>query len=191
MESQIATLIRQIAQWGRDRNLTDPLNVKNQFNKLVSEFGEISNALIDNDEDEVMDGIGDSIVVCIILGEQLGRPIVESDLNVSDDKACTLFQGMATLGFLADHIAKNQTGEAQARNVLMANNVAGFAKLDGYSLVDCLSRAYNEIKDRKGVLYNGVFIKESDPRYESAKAELVARQLGQDSANQLNRPPEQ
>lgn len=34
------------------------------------------------------------------------------------------------------------------------------------TLDECLESAYNEIKDRKGVLWQGVFIKESDENYE-------------------------
>jgi len=32
----------------------------------------------------------------------------------------------------------------------------------GYSLEDCLSGAYDEIKDRRGRMINGVFVKEED-----------------------------
>ena len=32
----------------------------------------------------------------------------------------------------------------------------------GLSLLDCVEHSYNEIKDRKGKMVNGVFVKESD-----------------------------
>ena len=34
------------------------------------------------------------------------------------------------------------------------------ARLNGIDLLDCLELAYNEIKDRKGKMVNGVFVKE-------------------------------
>jgi hypothetical protein len=34
----------------------------------------------------------------------------------------------------------------------------------GVKIEDCIDSAYNEIKDRKGKLVNGVFIKESDAK---------------------------
>lgn len=40
--------------------------------------------------------------------------------------------------------------------------LVGLAKLCGTSIEECAEFAYNEIKDRKGEMRNGVFIKESD-----------------------------
>lgn len=36
------------------------------------------------------------------------------------------------------------------------------AQQNGMTLEECLTQAYNEIKDRKGKLINGVFLKEED-----------------------------
>lgn len=38
----------------------------------------------------------------------------------------------------------------------------GLAVLNGTSLRECLQVAYNDIKDRKGKMINGVFVKEQD-----------------------------
>ena len=38
----------------------------------------------------------------------------------------------------------------------------GLARLNGLSFEKCLEYAYNEIKDRKGEMRNGVFVKEQD-----------------------------
>jgi len=42
----------------------------------------------------------------------------------------------------------------------------------GYTLAHCLEHAYNEIKDRRGVMLDGVFIKEDDAAYANAVAIL-------------------
>ena len=76
------------------------------------------------------------------------------------------------MGLLADFIAKRQIGQALLELGLMANDLAEISCALGWPLDVCAEYAYNEIKDRKGVMYNGVFIKETDPRYESAAAEL-------------------
>ena len=44
----------------------------------------------------------------------------------------------------------------------------------GYTLEECVKIAYNDIKDRKGVMFNGVFIKESDPAYQDALDNIEA-----------------
>lgn len=36
------------------------------------------------------------------------------------------------------------------------------SRLLGYNLIDCVKKAYNEIKNRKGKVINGIFIKEED-----------------------------
>jgi NTP pyrophosphatase (non-canonical NTP hydrolase) len=192
-------LIEKVKQWGRDRNLTDPANLKNQFNKLVSEFGEIGEGIVNLNEDEVEDGCGDTMVVCIILAEQLLKPLTIHDFErnwkaeskIDNNYEFLLVIAQGWLGRLADNIGKGQNEQANENLRGFLSTIVSYAHIESSGLHPCLHRAYNEIKDRKGVLYHGVFIKESDPRYESARAELVARQLGQDSAYQLNRPPEQ
>lgn len=47
----------------------------------------------------------------------------------------------------------------------------------GLRIEDCIEMAYDEIKDRKGVMYNGAFIKESDARYEAILLEIAAGSL--------------
>ena len=186
-------LIEKVKQWGRDRNLTDPANLKNQFNKLVSEFGEIGEGVINLNEDEVEDGCGDTMVVCIILAEQLLKPLVLDDFErnwkgealIDSDSETLLIIGQGWLGRLADNVGKGQIEEANENLRGFLSTVVSYAHIETGGLYSCLGRAYNEIKDRKGVLYNGVFIKESDPRYESARAELGL------VPQSLNRPPEQ
>ena len=38
----------------------------------------------------------------------------------------------------------------------------GLAKLSGTNITECLEVAYNDIKDRKGEMVNGVYIKQKD-----------------------------
>lgn len=44
----------------------------------------------------------------------------------------------------------------------------------GLRIEDCISMAYDEIKDRTGVMYNGAFIKSTDDRYQAILAEIDA-----------------
>jgi len=44
--------------------------------------------------------------------------------------------------------------------------LAMIAGIEGVSIEQCLAHAYNDIKDRKGVMFNGVFVKSTDPQYE-------------------------
>lgn len=92
-----------IRNWAHARNLIAGGNPKAQFVKLIEEIGEIASGIAKGRPDEIEDGIGDAVVVLVILAEMTGTPIE-----------------------------------------------------------NCIELAWNEIKDRKGRMVNGVFIKGAD-----------------------------
>jgi len=66
-----------IREWADERGLYEKGDPKTQALKLVEEVGEISRAIIKDDFDEVIDGIGDSVVVLTNLAELMGVSIEE------------------------------------------------------------------------------------------------------------------
>jgi NTP pyrophosphatase (non-canonical NTP hydrolase) len=58
-----------IRQWAEDRGLYEHGDPKTQSLKLVEEVGEICRAVLKDDIDEVIDGIGDAVVVLTNLAE--------------------------------------------------------------------------------------------------------------------------
>ena len=67
---------------------------------------------------------------------------------------------MSEVGELADNLAKNRDctddiGDCMVVLIIMANQL-------GRTPRQCLEHAYNDIKDRKGRMINGVFVKEGD-----------------------------
>jgi len=90
-----------IREWANDRGLYDGGDPKTQALKLAEEVGETCRAILKQDEPEIIDGIGDCVVVLTNLAELTGTPIEE-----------------------------------------------------------CIARAYDEIKDRKGKMNNGTFKKD-------------------------------
>ena len=60
----------KIEGWAEDRNLL-PGNPDKQALKLMEESGELAGALLKNDWEKIADGIGDCLVVLIILCKQL------------------------------------------------------------------------------------------------------------------------
>lgn len=96
-------LIDKVIQWGQDRNIIGGATPLSQQNKLEEEVAELRKALEENDGPEIVDAIGDSMVVLTLQAAQLGL-----------------------------------------------------------RLEDCLASAYDTIKDRKGKMHNGMFVKEAD-----------------------------
>jgi NTP pyrophosphatase (non-canonical NTP hydrolase) len=92
----------KVRVWAQERGIYDKGDVKTQLIKLYEEAGETSKAILNKDNKEIKDGIGDMVVVLINL-----------------------------------------------------------AHLAGTSLEECLEAAWSEIKNRKGEMVNGTFVKQT------------------------------
>jgi NTP pyrophosphatase (non-canonical NTP hydrolase) len=66
-----------IRKWADERGLYDNGDPKTQALKLVEEVGETCRAILKNDTPEVIDGIGDCVVVLTNLAQLIGHPIEE------------------------------------------------------------------------------------------------------------------
>ena len=66
-----------IRAWAKQRGLYAKGDPKTQYIKLMEETGEIGRALLKEDTNEIVDGIGDAVVVLTNLAELVGVPIEE------------------------------------------------------------------------------------------------------------------
>ena len=153
-------LIKKVEQWSIERglNTADP---NKQRLKLWEEFGELNAAIARDNRDGVIDAIGDMLVVMIIYCQQkdwdrekifetkkiLYREMLEQNL-------------MFTIDHTANSIYRSCSYEFAVRDAVTCLGVIS-AKY-GVTLKECLQSAYDEIKDRRGKMVNGVFVKESD-----------------------------
>ncbi len=96
-------VFNNIRRWALERGIYDKGDAKTQYIKLMEEAGELAQALLKNDEKEIIDAIGDMVVV------------------------------LTNLTTLATDIR----------------------------IEDCIDSAYNEIKNRKGKMKNGTFVKQT------------------------------
>jgi NTP pyrophosphatase (non-canonical NTP hydrolase) len=155
----------RILQWATDRNFWKGSTPKDQVLKLVQEFGEYCESL---DEGRcVKDDIGDMFVVLTILCEQLGTTVEEAitkyllnfDGSWYKSEQDTLVLG-SQVGELSDVICKGKDAKFAIGNLF--TSLLYLAIENGYSLYDAAEHSYKEIKDRKGEMRDGVFIKEED-----------------------------
>ena len=93
----------RIRSWAVERNIIEGATPQSQFVKLIEEIGELAHGIAKGRHDEVIDGIGDAVVVLTILAAQ-----------------------------------------------------------HGVHIENCIEIAWQEIKDRKGRMINGTFVKEAD-----------------------------
>ena len=72
-----AELFDKIREWANERGLYEKGDAKTQYIKLMEEAGEVGRAILKNDTPEIIDGIGDMVVVLTNLAELVGYPIEE------------------------------------------------------------------------------------------------------------------
>lgn len=89
-----------IRQWAKERGIYEKGDPKTQLLKLIEETGELSKGILKLNQEEIIDAIGDCVVVLVNLSE-----------------LCKL------------------------------------------NFEDCVNSAFNQIKNRKGEMKNGTFVK--------------------------------
>lgn len=166
-------LILKIEQWAEDRNIIKGTKPIDQAMKLFSEAGELADNI--GKGRDVKDDVGDCLVVLTIITKQLGGTVSELNFNSlnwaeADSKTLllNLMNSMNEFTAYADNANFLHVGLLKR----CINILSGIARNNKSTLEECVSIAYNDIKDRKGVVYNGLFIKESDPAYKEALIKL-------------------
>lgn len=182
--TNILDTAEKVVDWARARNLLEGTNAQRQFLKVVEEAGEIDTALVaimrkqmeaqqtggtvdaNVEIDELKDAFGDTLVTVIILAEQYGlssKTIIQNaqDLGNINQPVNSILSG---LGNIASTIARSKPVEEieQVLTDFVYTVIRYAGEFNLFTIEDALEAAYNVIKDRRGVMRNGVFIKEED-----------------------------
>lgn len=159
---KLQKLITNVQQWSIARGL-DKADSKKQMLKLYEEFGELASGLAKGNKEVVKDSIGDVVVVLIILAQQQGLEKI-SDFNI----ICNHLQpndlmpkASETIGLISLQVRRTKD-EIEEPIVRLISYLRTIAKYENLKFEDCLLQAWNEIKDRKGKLIDGVWVKEED-----------------------------
>lgn len=152
-----------IREWAEQRNLILGSDPKSQFLKLCEEIGEMSEALFLQNIPEARDGVGDALVVLTIISAQLGFNL-EEVIKARVARETIERPPMAYLGALGAALARGRTGDALERPIVgLAVRLAALGQMYcGATVNECMDAAWREIKDRKGRMIDGVFVKEED-----------------------------
>lgn len=164
-----------ILGWARDRNLIEGSDPSKQLDKLFEELGEYAGAYarhgVPEKREEMLlkmqDGLGDIFVVACILAEQLGIPLdfFEMEGYTEVPRNGVLYLTMGCLAGLVESVEQNMVDDiiGQEEHFYFAIGVAKvIAEKNGFDYLSCIDMAWNEIKDRKGRMVDGIFVKESD-----------------------------
>jgi len=85
-----------IRSWASERGIYDKGDVKTQFVKLAEEFGELGKAIINSDEAEFKDAIGDMVVVLTnlaFLGDTSIEECIEGAYQVISKRKGSMING--------------------------------------------------------------------------------------------------
>ena len=170
--TMFAELVVKAQQWAAERNFYAPngATYDGQWLKLMEECGELAGGLARNKQAMVEDAIGDILVVLAVLDgfSPDETPTAQRMWNDSKPEVAYAMTTLQAYSCVSEYLRSMIGGNPDYRPV---NRLLTYAALmtiaDAYNLTldGCFLAAYNEIKDRHGIMYNGVFIKNTDPRY--------------------------
>lgn len=158
---ELKELIENVQQWSKKRGL-DKADSCKQLLKLYEEFGELVQGHLKGNIEQVKDSIGDMLVVEIIYCQQRGIEFdsLFTEQQYSPSGVTTLLYNIV---FSIGDLSRNTGPRSSRRNFLEINQQLQIISIRyNTTLEACLELAWNEIKDRKGKMIDGVFVKEED-----------------------------
>ena len=169
----IQKLVPLIQEWAKEREIYKKITRFNQLLKTHEEVGELIKTCYDNDKPAIQDAIGDVMVTLInycymeridVL-EQI-KDVLSFERNRGNSKVVLALNIQDSLNRLmhANFILIGIGGETPFLCFYEIITIIGYlddiAFLENTTLEECLNIAYNKIKNRKGKIINGKFIKD-------------------------------
>lgn len=150
----------KVGEWAKDRNLIEGSNPEKQFFKTLSELLELINAV---DKDQEVDGYGDAWVTLVVGMHQFGFDYKET-VSLAEKPPIQNLNTLKVMCALGEAISSCKIGMQAKKEAYCdaINMLKVFSEASGIAFKDCLEKAWDEIKDRKGKMINGMFVKESD-----------------------------
>jgi hypothetical protein len=107
--------------------------------------------------------MGDYIVIETGLEHSIGNIVnwhFERNLIAGSDDKQQVLKLIQEVGELSDSICKSACPIDDIGDIIVV--LVNIAERNDLSIKDCVDHAYNDIKDRKGMMVDGIFVKESD-----------------------------
>lgn len=166
----IKELIKNIEQWGKDRELDKKGTVKSQQVKTCEEISELIIGISKDNIEVIEDSIGD-VIVTLIIGNMLDK---QYDFNKLFHEAQSDYTRLEKYFINLDKIQMIEslsshmlviTRQKYSHELLIKNIIYSLMRLSSIyklEIKNCLIAAYEEIAGRKGEIINGTFIKQED-----------------------------
>lgn len=164
-ELTVENLINLIYQWGIDRNITPKggATATSQISKAAEELVELIIAINSHNLEGVKDGVGD-FLVCLAQAYRIaGHDAALVALVIENAQAEIPEKGKALELINAELINMVEPAYFEHMKLESLLKIMQLLKSCVYTweIKDGLEHAWNEIKDRKGTMIDGKFVKES------------------------------
>ena len=165
----IQELVPLIHQWAKERGIFDKSTLFDQLLKTHEEVGELIKACYDDDPLAIQDAIGDVMVTLInyCYFKKIDFVKVYKQIQYDDSEAINIYCALTvndTIAFFLRDLFYSWnkplkvTIFSTVSNIL--RNLQNITINNNTTLEECLNIAYNEIKNRKGRIINGKFVKD-------------------------------
>lgn len=125
------SIFELIREWADAKGIFNGGDAKTQLIKLGEEFGELSKAILQKDEAEIRDAIGDCVVVLTNLAHLANKHVDPNRIETYEEDV---------------------VGDGGLK-MTMVND-------EWITIEDCIEGAYDVIKDRTGKMSGGTFVKD-------------------------------
>lgn len=157
-------LIQKIEKWADEKGITEHGTIEGQIKKTVEELTELAIAIRQYYKEGIIDGIGDAFVT-VVVGNKLDECLDVKDIfseNIYEVEVITDIDTIITeISRVINALLHEQdySEDIITRIICLLLQVCEFC---GFDCEVCVEVAYNEIKDRKGKMINGTFVKEKN-----------------------------
>lgn len=159
-----------VQQWAKERGIYEHSTPDAQALKCLSEIGELADSVIKGDQDGLKDAVGDVAVCLVNYSAMKGLDLSEEPGDITADDIpgqASKTNLTAVLAMHASQLVWPLVDQAEHEPdivvyvCLQAANEIAF--LSGLEFLDCCSKAWHEIKDRKGrMVAGGAFVKDEE-----------------------------
>lgn len=168
-----STLQDLVLDWADKRGILAHSPLTAQMIKLLEEYGELASGVAKNDEAKVKDSIGDCLVVVIIMrGINHRTDCVLDRLPPFENFCVDIFPAQLAvvrcveyLGRVAWQLRRPMENGDNIIDEQLTDFVCSLRDVAYHfdtTLDECLALAWDEIKDRKGLMRDGIWVKLSD-----------------------------
>lgn len=145
-------LNNKVLQWAEDKGIMNSSTPLNQLTKTFEEVTELVTALVQKNDAEIKDSIGDTNITLIILNQLA--------LLMKSDEALSKSRIFMTINWIVEIFQSICRNKDVSLDIIRAQEMLErVAKENGLTLEECTLSAYEVISKRTGKMVDGVFVK--------------------------------